>query len=64
LHDPAELTWAFDGGPNDKAWTWSCLKNGQVIRRSDRAFPSLTLCVLDAVRHRVAAHPPAHARLH
>ena len=64
LHDPTELTWAFDGGPCDNAWTWSCLQSGQVIRRSDRVFPSLTLCVLDAVRQRVAGQPRVHAHLH
>ena len=49
------MRWKFDGGPNDDAWTWSCVDShtAQVIRRSQGAFPSLGECVLDAVKQRV-----------
>ena len=49
------LEWDFDGGPNDNAWTWSCIDidTGRVLRRSKATFSTLGQCVLDAVRHRV-----------
>jgi hypothetical protein len=48
--------WDFDGGPNDDAWTWSCVDSdtGGVIRTSTRVFSTLQQCVLDAVKYRVA----------
>jgi hypothetical protein len=48
--------WDFDGGPNDDAWTWSCVESntGQVLRGSTRTFSTLGECVLDAVKHRVS----------
>jgi hypothetical protein len=47
--------WDFEGGPNDDAWTLSCLDSdtGRVVRRSTRTFSTLGECVLDAVKHRV-----------
>ena len=58
---PGELTWEFDGGSNDDAWTWWCVQSGSgvVVRRSQRAFPSFLECVLDAVKQRVSDHQHA-----
>ena len=48
------LKWDFDVGPDNNAWTWSCVEpdTGAVIR-SEQAFATLRDCVLDAVKHRV-----------
>jgi hypothetical protein len=48
-----------------RSWTWQLERSDNIIKRSDRSFPDLVLCMDDATHYGYyAGHYAVHIRTH